>query len=121
MPTFRVPGAAIVAVSAVVVGLVFGMATARTQERVRARYQIYAQALADIEQNYVEPVDAHCNGDAPCGTEALVYESIDGMLRTLDPHSSFFSPRDFRLMRERQEGRYFGIGIQIARVGTSLA
>src|SRR5690606_39155220 len=50
-----------------------------------------------------------------CGSEALVYGSIDGMLRTLDPHSSFFPPRSFARLRERQEGRYFGIGISIVR------
>ena len=46
----------------------------------------------------------------------LVYGSIDGMLRTLDPHSSFLDPRTFAQMREQQEGRYFGIGISIVSV-----
>ncbi|MCC7009323.1 MAG: S41 family peptidase [Acidobacteria bacterium] len=120
MRRVRVPSAAVVAVLAAAIGFGVGAATAQTQERVRARYMIYAQALAEIEQGYVEPVDARCTSsrDAPCGTEALVYDSIDGMLRTLDPHSSFFTPRDFRLMRERQEGRYSGIGIQIAPMTT---
>ena len=35
------------------------------------------------------------------------------MLGTLDPHSSFFSPKEYAQMRERQEGRYYGIGISI--------
>jgi carboxyl-terminal processing protease len=35
------------------------------------------------------------------------------MLKTLDPHSSFFNPREYAQMRERQEGRYYGLGIQI--------
>ena len=35
------------------------------------------------------------------------------MLKTLDPHSSFFDPRQYAQMRERQEGRYYGLGIQI--------
>ena len=35
------------------------------------------------------------------------------MLQTLDPHSSFMSPRDYARIRERQEGRYYGLGIQI--------
>ena len=38
------------------------------------------------------------------------------MLGTLDPHSSFFSPAEYARMRERQEGRYYGIGIQIVTV-----
>ena len=36
------------------------------------------------------------------------------MLGTLDPHSSFFDPAEYAQMRERQEGRYYGIGITIS-------
>ena len=35
------------------------------------------------------------------------------MLSTLDPHSSFFDPREYAQMRERQEGHYYGLGITI--------
>jgi len=38
------------------------------------------------------------------------------MLQTLDPHSSFMDPRTYAQMRERQEGRYYGLGITIAVV-----
>jgi carboxyl-terminal processing protease len=120
MRTFRIPPAAVVAVLSVAAGVFLGSVNVKTQDRARVRYQVYAQALAEIENGYVEPVDARCTTAAPCGTEALIYESIDGMLRTLDPHSSFFPPRDFRAMRERQEGRYFGIGISIQRVGNDV-
>ena len=44
----------------------------------------------------------------------LVYGSIDGMLRTLDPHSSFLDPtRLTRRCASGRSGRYFGIGISI--------
>ena len=36
------------------------------------------------------------------------------MLQTLDPHSSFFDPSEYAQMRERQEGRYYGLGITIS-------
>jgi carboxyl-terminal processing protease len=38
------------------------------------------------------------------------------MLGTLDPHSSFFDPREYAQMRERQEGRYYGLGITIVAI-----
>lgn len=117
MRKFGVPSVTVVAVVAVVLGVFAGATTAEMQDRANARYRIYTAALAAIEAEYVEPITDLCAPDAVCGTEALVYESIDGMLRTLDPHSSFFSPRDFARMRERQEGRYFGIGISIMAVG----
>jgi carboxyl-terminal processing protease len=110
----------VVVALSVAAGLVLGSATVTTQDRARARYQVYARALAEIEAGYVEPMDKPCPNGSTCGTEALVYSSIDGMLRTLDPHSSFFSPGDFRRMRERQVGRYFGIGISIQKVGNDV-
>ena len=38
------------------------------------------------------------------------------MLGTLDPHSSFFDPREYAQMRERQEGHYYGLGITIVSI-----
>ena len=117
----RIPSAAVIAVVASVAGFGLGQVTVQTQDRVLAREVIYTQALAAIEQAYVEPLDQRCtNGAPPCGTEALIYESIDGMLKTLDPHSGFFSPLDFRRLRERQEGHYSGIGITISKVGPDV-
>jgi carboxyl-terminal processing protease len=107
-------------VLSVAAGVLLGSVTAATQDRGAIRRQIYAEALAVVENEYVEPLDAHCTNAAPCGSEAVVYNSIDGMLRTLDPHSSFFNPRDFRALRERQEGRYAGIGVQIGKVGPDV-
>jgi carboxyl-terminal processing protease len=116
----RVPSAAVVAVLAAIVGVVFGTGVAQMQDRADARYRVYTYALSAIEQHYVEPITARCSEPGVCGTEALVYDSIDGMLRTLDPHSTFFSPRAFAQMREQQQGHYSGIGVKIAKVGDDV-
>ena len=92
----------VVVVSALVGGLFGGRALA-TQDRVAQRYKVFSTALAAIESNYVDEVD----------TDRLVYAAINGMLQTLDPHSSFMDPRSYSQMRERQEGRYYGLGITI--------
>lgn len=47
--------------------------------------------------------------------EDLVYASIDGMLRALDPHTNFLSPDDYREMREKQAGSFFGLGILVSK------
>src|SRR4029079_4488264 len=57
-------------------------------------------------KEYVQPVDS----------AQLIYGSIDGMLATLDPHSTFLDPKASAQMRERQEGHYFGIGVSIVAV-----
>jgi carboxyl-terminal processing protease len=121
MSRLRVPAAVLVTCASIAAGAFLGGLAAQApapSDRAadEARYRVYAAALAAIERDYVEPIDALCLQPKVCGSEALIYESINGMLRTLDPHSSFFSPRDFAQMRERQEGRYSGIGISILSI-----
>ncbi len=43
----------------------------------------------------------------------LVFSSIDGLLRTLDPHTSFLSPTAYANMRDRQKSTFFGLGILV--------
>ena len=92
-------------VSALVGGLFGGQALA-VDEKVPAHYKTFSAALTAIESSYVDTIDS----------DRLVYGAIRGMLGTLDPHSSFFDPREYAQMRERQEGRYYGIGIQIQAI-----
>jgi carboxyl-terminal processing protease len=95
------------AVSAVVVcalvGGFFGRSALATEDRVSQQYKVFTAALAAVENEYVEKVES----------DRLVYNAIEGMLHTLDPHSSFMDPRAYAQLRERQEGRYYGLGISI--------
>ncbi|HEX3131459.1 MAG TPA: S41 family peptidase [Thermoanaerobaculia bacterium] len=43
----------------------------------------------------------------------LVYSSINGMLRALDPHTSFLSPEAYEGMREKQQSSFYGLGILV--------
>ena len=95
-------GAGAVVLSGLVGGL-FGGRVLATQGGVPQHYDAFASALAAVEANYVDEVD----------TERLVYQAIGGMLQTLDPHSNFMDPRSYAQLRERQEGRYYGLGISI--------
>ena len=92
----------VVVVSAFVGGY-FGRSALATQDRALDRYRVFTDALAAIEQKYVEPVES----------DRVVYSAISGMLQTLDPHSNFLDPRTYAQLRERQEGRYYGLGITI--------
>src|SRR5262245_52378059 len=92
-------------VSALVGGL-FGRSALATDDKIPDHYKAYSAALNAIESSYIDKVDS----------EALVTSSIRGMLATLDPHSSYFTPREYAQMRERQEGRYYGIGVSIVSV-----
>ena len=54
---------------------------------------------------------------APEDTAAdkFVYSSIDGMLRTLDPHTTFLEPKEYADMQDRQKGSFYGLGILVTK------
>src|SRR5215203_5008563 len=104
MRRFRSLAAAIVVIAVcAVVGGFFGRGALVAQDRVPDHYRVLTAALAAVEAEYVGSVES----------DRLVYGAISGMLQTLDPHSSFFDPKSYAQMRERQEGRYYGLGISI--------
>src|SRR5262245_23067315 len=64
----------------------------------------FSKALAVVEANFADKVSS----------DKTIYKgAIPGMLRTLDPHSNFFDPREYQLMREDQRGHYYGVGMQV--------
>jgi carboxyl-terminal processing protease len=104
MRNYRSFSAAVfVIVVCALVGGLFGRAVLVAQDKVPEQYKVFTAALNAIEANYVGEFQS----------DRLVYSAITGMLQTLDPHSSFMDPRSFAQMRERQEGRYYGLGISI--------
>ncbi len=60
----------------------------------------YIQAMELIRENYVEQPEY----------EQLTSNAVLGMLRTLDPHSSFYDRKAFEEMRMEQRSQYYGIG-----------
>ena len=91
-----------IAISALVGGF-FGGSVLATQSGLPERMNTFTAGLKQIEQRYVEPVQS----------DRVVYSAINGMLQTLDPHSSFMDPKAYAQLRERQEGHYYGLGISI--------
>jgi len=99
----------VVVVCALVGGL-FGRSALVAQDQLPDQYKVFAAALRAVEENYV--------GEAP--SDRLVYGAISGMLQTLDPHSSFMDAKSYATMRERQEGRYYGLGISISVIDADI-
>lgn len=65
--------------------------------------ELFAQILARVESDYVVEID-----------EAEAIEaSINGMLTSLDPHSSYLNPDDFQAMQVQTSGEYGGLGIEV--------
>ncbi len=63
----------------------------------------FGEALSVIDKNYPVKVDR----------EAVLDSSIQRMLWTLDPHSSFFTSDEFKKLYEEQQSQFYGIGVSI--------
>src|SRR3954464_204945 len=89
-------------------GAVFGQRTAAVEgssdTEIRTNISEFTRIYDIVEQNYAEPV----NPD-----KAIYNGAIPGMLRVLDPHSNFFDPKQYALLREDQRGKYYGVGMSV--------
>mgnify|MGYP005847978451 CR=1 FL=1 len=65
--------------------------------------EIFSNVLSLIQKNYVEEVD----------TTEVLQGAIKGMLVSLDPHSSYLKPDDFKELKVETKGSFSGIGIEI--------
>ena len=99
----------VIVLAAVVVGAAGAVALA---ERARAlpsasspyrNLGIFARALAHIEASYADEVDQ----------DELIYGAIRGMVRTLDPHSVFLDPEEYKLLKSDARGSFGGIGVEV--------
>ena len=104
-PRFFSVAALAVLLSALAGGF-FGSSAQVTHDQVSQQYRIFTAALDAVDREYAEPL----------ASDRLIYDAVNGMLQTLDPHSSFFDPRSYAQMRERQEGKYYGIGLSIQAI-----
>lgn len=80
------------------------MAVVAPDEDLKASLESFTKVYDALQQNYADKVSAD---------KAIYRGAIPGMLRTLDPHSNFFDPKEFAGLREEQHGKYFGVGMKI--------
>jgi len=66
--------------------------------------ELFTDVMAIIKKSYVEEVD----------TKKLIYGAINGMLASLDPHSSFMPPDSYKEMKIDTKGAFGGLGIEIS-------
>lgn len=88
---------------ATLIGGVLGNQT--KEEHPFSRFYTYTQLLHTL-QRYAASTD---------DPENWVYASIRAMLTSLDPHSYFLTPEEYRAMQRRQQGRFSGLGIMVSK------
>tara|TARA_R110002096_G_scaffold13287_6_gene47266 strand:- start:3508 stop:4812 length:1305 start_codon:yes stop_codon:yes gene_type:complete len=74
-----------------------------SREETFRQLELFGDVLSRIENDYVTEVD-----DA-----ALIEAAIEGMLESLDPHSSYMNPDSFRDMQVTTRGEYGGLGMEV--------
>jgi carboxyl-terminal processing protease len=78
---------------------------AENNASVYEQLDLFGDIFERIRAQYVEDVDE----------AALIEAAIDGMLTSLDPHSSYLSPDDAADMREATRGEFGGLGIEVTQ------
>ena len=68
------------------------------------KLKVFSEILALLEANYVEAVES----------DSLVNGAIRGMLKTLDPHTTYLPPESYRQMKVDTSGKFGGLGIEIS-------
>src|SRR6266478_4894013 len=71
-----------------------------------AQISIFAKALELIRQDYVD--------DNKTSYHDLITAAMKGMLSSLDPHSQYMDPNDFRDMQDDTRSRFNGLGIEVS-------
>ncbi|MBI2412144.1 MAG: S41 family peptidase [Deltaproteobacteria bacterium] len=65
--------------------------------------RIFTDVLGIVQENYAESVDS----------KEIIYNAVKGMVKGLDPHSSFLTPEEYTEMQIDTKGSFGGIGIEI--------
>ncbi len=72
-------------------------------DKTFSKIRVFSEALNEIQKKYVEEKDS----------KELIYGAIRGMMNTLDPHSTFLTPEEFKELEIETSGIFSGIGIEI--------
>jgi carboxyl-terminal processing protease len=65
--------------------------------------RVFTEVLSLVQSNYVEDIE----------NKKLVEGAIKGLLKTLDPHTSYMPPEMYKEMQVETEGQFGGLGIEI--------
>lgn len=80
------------------------IASAREENGTYEQLKIFGSVLDLVQRNYVEEIPP----------KKLIYGAVQGMLKSLDPHSSFMKPEDYKELQIETKGSFTGIGIEIS-------
>ena len=78
--------------------------TLSDEDQLKQSSKAFTKVYSVVEENFADAVKPE---------KAIYKGAIPGMLRTLDPHSNFFDPKDYKELRTDQSGHYSGVGMMV--------
>src|SRR5450631_4283692 len=82
------------------------LAQAPQEDSAYANVQVFTRALQLIRQDYVD--------EKKISYRDLIYSAMRGMLSSLDPHSQFMVPDDFKDMQDDTNSEFGGLGVVVS-------
>jgi carboxyl-terminal processing protease len=105
----------------IVCGAACGILLAMTVTRVRPAWSLWPNRELDRQtayfRNVLELVGKNYVEEKEASYDRLTRAALEGMLRSLDPHSEFLTADAYRELAEEMNGKFGGIGIQVERRG----
>lgn len=101
----------IIVLSVIAIGTVVGGLIGRIPAKTSAEGKLTIEAISSEYAEALNLVDANYGGKID--REKVTDTSMQAMLWTLDPHSSFFDREQLRKMDEEQASQFYGIGVSI--------
>src|SRR5882672_3435303 len=80
-----------------------GTPPAKSNSDTYRQLNLFAEVFERVRSDYVEEVS----------DETLVESAINGMLTSLDPHSSYLNARNYKDMQVQTRGEFGGLGIEV--------
>jgi carboxyl-terminal processing protease len=93
----------VVAVAFVSLTAAVGQSSNDTNNNTYQQLNLFGDVFEKIRSSYVEPVS----------DEKLIEAAINGMLTSLDPHSSYMDPKEWDDMQVQTKGEFGGLGIEV--------
>ena len=93
----------VVAVAFVSLTAAVGQSSNDTNNNTYQQLNLFGDVFEKIRSDYVEPVS----------DEKLIEAAINGMLTSLDPHSSYMNPKEWDDMQVQTKGEFGGLGIEV--------
>ena len=85
-------------------GVGLSQVTSKNKKDLYSQVELFSYALTTIQSEYVDEKTP----------QDLIYGALRGMLSSLDPHSQFMDPDEYKDLKTETEGKFGGLGIEIS-------